>query len=168
MRYTKAQRQQIVEEFATRNNGVFNPSLFLAEVKERGPDHPAYDWFEWDTEKAALAYQIAQARDFARDIRIKFTIEEVGRKEPLRIRETVMPLVLSPVDGRRSGGGYFLTRPDDPSHMAEHCRQAATALRSWMERYEAALIHVGKSPAALDGVAKALEAASAVEKIEAA
>lgn len=143
MRFTKELRQQIVEDFARRHNGVFNPTLFVEEVRATGADHPAHEWFEWDRDRAALAYQVEQAREFARGLRVTFTVEEIGRKSAVVVREERMPLVISPVAGRRDGGGYFLANPEDPEHMAEHCRQAATALRSWMERYGGALAHAG-------------------------
>ncbi len=159
-RFSKVIRQQIVEEFARRHNGTFNPTLFVQEVRNRGEDHPAFSWFEWDRDTAAIKWQIEQAREFARDLRVTFKVEEVGRSGPVKVRESVMPLVLSPMAGRRDGGGYYLADPEDPAHMEEHCRQAAAALRAWLNRYQSALLHVGgkvetftKAMAALNAVA---------------
>lgn len=166
-RFTKALRQQIVEEFSRRHNGRYNPSLFVAEVQRKGPEHPAYEWFEWDRNKAALAYQVEQARDFARDLRVVFQVEEVGRSKPIRVA-TAMPMVLSPIADRSHGGGYVLTDPDDPAHMAEHCRQAAQALRSWFGRYEAALRHAGANHEAINLMVQQLEAAAPRQEPEAA
>lgn len=161
-RYTKALRQKIVTEFATRHNGTFNPGLFVEEVRLTGGTHPAYDWFEWDRSKAALAFQIEQARDFARDLRVTFKVEVVnGGKRSVKVRETAMPLVLSPMDGRKNGGGYLLVNPDDPAYMAEHAGQAAQALRSWWSRYQSAAEHVGIPSADVDGMIAQLEAVTA-------
>lgn len=157
-RFTKEMRQEIVRDFAVRHNGTFNPNLFLEEVRREGKKHPAYEWFEWDREKAYHAYQIEQARDFARDLRVTFKVEEIGRNKTVRVREAPMPLVLSPVEGRKDGGGYYLVDPDDPSHMAEHCRQAMIALRAWFNRYQAALLHAGGSPKAIQEALALLEA----------
>ena len=162
MRFTKAIRQKIVEDFARRNNGVFNPTLFVEEVRAKGADHPAHEWFEWDVEKAALAYQVDQAREFARDLRITFTVEEIHRGA-VRVREAMMPLVLSPVEGRRDGGGYLLTDPNDPEHVAEHSRQAATALRAWFDRYEEAARRAGIQPGAVEKMAAALDKIAVAE-----
>ena len=156
-RFTKALRQQIVEEFARRHNGRFNPALFVEEVRRKGSEHPAYEWFEWDRNKAALAYQVEQARDFARDLRVVFHVEEVGRSKPIRVA-SAMPMVLSPIADRSHGGGYVLTDPDDPAHLAEHCRQAAQTLRSWLARYEAAVRHAGATPEAINKMVQQLEA----------
>lgn len=161
-RFTKQERQKIVREFALRHNGVYNPSLFVEEVREAGESHPAHSWFEWDAGKAALAYQVEQAREFARDLRIKFTVEDVGRTTPITIREAPMPMVISPVAGRRAGGGYVLVNPDSPEHMAEHCGQAATALRAWVSRYQSALVHAGGRLKDIERIVALLQAAASL------
>lgn len=159
--FTKAKRQEIVDEFATRHNGVYNPAVFLKEVAATGNTHPAYNWFEWNADKAAHEYNLWQARSFAKDLRITFQIEEVGREGAVKVKSVEMPAVLSPIAGRKDGGGYVLTDPNDPEHMAEHCRQAGAALRSWMRRYEAALIHIDGSTKTIERLASALEQSKA-------
>lgn len=149
-KFTKALRQKIVRDFAIRHNGQFNPTLFVEDVRRTGPSHPAYEWFEWDQKKAALQYQIEQARAFARDLRITFTVEDIGRTRPVTVRTHEMPLVLSPINGRVKGGGYYLTDPGNPEHLAEHCRQAAIALETWLGRYSSAVEHAGGSVSALE------------------
>lgn len=167
-KFTRALRQQIVRDFAIRHNGHFNPQLFLKEVRATGPDHPAYEWFEWNDADAAHAYRVEQARAFARDLRVTFTIEEVGRGRSITVRQVTMPMVVSPIEGRKDGGGYLLSDPDDSSHMAEHCRQAAVALTAWIERYQAAVFSAGISLSSIEGAVKKLEAAGAKEAPEAA
>lgn len=160
MALSKETRQEIVREFALRHNGTYNPKLFIDEVRRVGAEHPAFDWFEWNREKAAYEHQLWQAREFARDLRVIFTVEEVGRKNAVRVREVAMPLVMSPTAGRADGGGYVLSDPNDPEHMAEHCRQAAAALRTWFNRYEAALIHSGGSVADVEKAISRLDSVS--------
>ncbi len=162
-RFTRALRQQIVEEFSSRHDGQFIPSKFVEEVRARGPDHPAYNWFEWDAGKAAFSYQVEQARAFASDLRISFRVEEVGRRDKITVKVAEMPLVLSPVAGRSDGGGYYIADPKNPEHMAEYCRQAADALRVWLRRYDAAVAHVHLSSMPLEKVIYALDAAANVE-----
>jgi hypothetical protein len=166
--FTKQKRQDIVEEFSRRHNGVYNPVVFLDEVKSKGKDHPAYDWFEWNTKKAAQEYHLWQARSFAKDLRINFTVEEVGPTGAVTVRTTEMPMVLSPSNGRKSGGGYVLTDPNDPAHMAEHCHQAAAALRSWLNRYQAALIHAGYGVKVIESVADTMEGIQSPDRMQAA
>lgn len=158
-RFTKALRQRIVREFAVRHNGTYNPTLFVEEVRRVGPSHPAYEWFEWDASKAAAAYQVEQARDFARDLRVTFKVEVVnGGRRSVKVRETAMPLVISPMEGRKHGGGYLLVDPDNPAFIAEHCGQAAGALRSWLSRYRSALDHINVKPDTVSDLIAALEA----------
>lgn len=166
--FTKELRQQIVEEFTKRHNGIYNPVVFLDEVKTKGKDHPAHGWFEWNTKKAAGEYNLWQARAFAKDLRIKFDVEEVGRNGAVTVKTTEMPMVLSPTNGRKDGGGYVLTDPSDPAHQAEHCHQAAAALRSWLNRYQAAVIHAGYGVKLVEQIADAMEAVQAPQKAEAA
>lgn len=158
-RFTKEIRQKIVRDFATKHNGVYNPRLFLEEVRRQGSAHPAFEWFEWDREAAAMEWQIEQARDFARGLVISFTVEEIGPKKAVRIVERAMPMVLSPIDKRRDGGGYVLTDPENADHQAEHCRQAAQALAAWLTRYASALTFAGSSVKAIEDQVKLLDAA---------
>ncbi|WP_267355603.1 MULTISPECIES: hypothetical protein [unclassified Methylobacterium] len=159
--FTKAIRQRIVEEFARRHGGSYNAAAFVEEVRKVGPKHPAYGWFEWNSNRAALLYQIEQARDFARDLRVTFSVVVVNNgRRSVQVRETALPLVLSPMDGRQTGGGYVLTDPDDPAHLAEHRRQAATALRSWWSRYQSAAVQAGCSTDTVEDIILKLEAPS--------
>lgn len=166
--FTKELRQQIVEEFSRRHNGQYNPEIFLKEVREKGKDHPAYGWFEWNAKKAANEHNLWQARAFAKDLRITFSVEEVGSGGAVTVRTTEMPMVLSPSSGRSGGGGYVLTDPNDPAHQAEHCHQAATALRSWLNRYQAALVHAGFGVKIVEQLAEGMEAVQAPPKADAA
>lgn len=167
-RFTKELRQKIIRDFCLKRNTDFDAKLFAQDVRDTGPEHPAWEWFEWDEGKAASEYRVWQAREFAKDLRVKFTVEEVGRGGAITIRAVEAPMLVSPVDGRRAGGGYFLTDPSNPDHMAELCRQAATSLSTWLRRYEGALAHAGGSVAAVAKQLKALEAASSHRIDEAA
>jgi hypothetical protein len=167
-KFTKELRQKIVEDFSRRHNGQYSPELFLKEVKDIGESHEAYSWFEWDGKKAAQEYRLWQARSFAKDLRINFTVEEVGKGGAVTVRTTEMPMVLSPSGGRKTGGGYVLTDPNDPEHQAEHCHQAATALRSWLNRYQAALVHAGFGVKIVEQIAEAMEAVQVPSKADAA
>lgn len=162
MRFTRALRQQIVADFAKQNGGWFDPALFLASVRKAGEEHPAWDWFEWADEKAALEFRLDQARDFARGLTIRFEVEEVHRGK-LRIAERSAPMILSPMDKRRDGGGYFVTDPASDAHMDELRRQAAQSLRWFLSRYEAVLGHVGASIPTLERVQALLEEAEQKE-----
>lgn len=167
-RFTKQQRQEIIRDFCLRRNREFDAKLFAKEVRETGPSHPAYGWFQWDDDRAAEEYRIWQAREFSRGLKVSFSIEEVGRSGTVKVREVQAPMLVSPMSERRSGGGYFLTDPENPQHMAELCEQAAIDLGRWLKRYEAAILHAGGSVAAIRKQIAALERAAPVEEDEAA
>lgn len=158
-RYTKAMRERIVKDFAARNGGIFDAVLFEREVRDTGPAHPAFDWFEWDDEKAALDYRIAQARNFARGLIIRFDVHEV-HGGVMRIITREAPLVISPYGSRCDGGGYVITDPDNPAHMRELRFEAARALRWLMGRYSAALGEAGVDMATFDLALTCLEDAT--------
>lgn len=160
-KFSKELRQKIIEEFCRKRNSDFDARLFEKDVRDTGPDHPAYEWFEWDSTKAAEEYRIWQAREFAQGLRVKFSVEEVGRAGVIRVREVSAPFLVSPMDGRRDGGGYFITDPNSDEHMSELCRQAATDLNRWLRRYQAALVHAGGSIAIVEKQIALLEKVAA-------
>ena len=167
-RFTKALRQEIIRDFCERRNADFDARLFEQEVRETGPSHPAYEWFQWDAEKAAHDHRIWQAREFATGLKVSFTVEEIGRNKSISVREVEMPMLVSPLDGRRGGGGYFLSDPENPEHMAEFCRQAAADLARWLRRYHAAVAHAGGSVGAVERQLRLLESVAPEEVEEAA
>src|SRR3990167_6398855 len=165
--FTKELRQQIIRDFAVRHNGNYNPALFLEEVEGQGEEHPAYEWFEWDSDEAARQHRIWQAREFATGLRVKFSIEEIKRGVVL-VREVEMPFALSPMNDRDKGGGYLIADQNDPVHMTELCRQAATDLERWLRRYEAALVYAGGSASISQRQLRLIKAVIPIETEEAA
>ena len=164
--FTKEQRQEIVREFAIRHNGQYDPKLFLQEVRATGPDHPAYEWFTWDDDKAAREYRFWQARQFARDLKVTFNVENVGGRKNFSVKSVEVPLVHSPTDGRDDGGGYVLTDVGNEAHMQELCRQGAHALSAWLRRYKGAVEYAGGDVLQIERQLKALEdATEAAEEV---
>lgn len=155
--FTKEARQEIIRDFCRRRNADFDARLFEQEVREQGAEHPAYEWFEWDADKAATEHRIWQARQFAVGLRVSFKVEEVGRGGAVTVRSVDAPFLLSPGEDRKAGGGYYLTDLSNPEHMTELCRQAAVDLNRWLRRYEAALRHVGGSVLVIQRQLKLLE-----------
>lgn len=164
MKFTKELRESIIRDFCQRRNSGYDPALFEQEVREAGPSHPAYEWFEWDEGTAAREHRIWQARKFVEGITITFKVEEVQRNGTLRVTEVTAPALLSPLDERSKGGGYYLTDPSNPAHLSELCRQAANDLRRWRERYALVLPHVGLPLASIDKIVARIDGARKVEK----
>lgn len=158
--FTKEFRQRVIREFAVRHNGTFNPALFLQEVERTGSEHEAYEWFEWDDATAARSHRLRQAREFARDLKITFTVESVGRGNAISVRQAEAPFAVSPQMDRQKGGGYVLTDPTSPAHMAEIGRQAITDLQAWARRYDAVLARAGVTPTQIERITSALDRVS--------
>lgn len=163
MKFTKQLRAEIIGEFAKRHGGNYNPPDFLEEVEKAGESHPAHAWFTWDDSQAAHEYRIWQARVFASNIRVSFSVRSIGRDTPMTIKSVEAPMAISPLNGRSRGGGYVITNPTK-GHMVELCRQAEDDLRSWLRRYEAAVQYVGISAEEISGILGKLKSASAKPK----
>jgi hypothetical protein len=142
--FTRKDREAILHAFVVRHGGAFDPAAFVDEVEAAGDAHPAYRWFEWDTEAAARQHRLEQARAFARGIKVVFRVEDIGGGT-IRVRELMVPFLISPIDGRRDGGGYVETAAGGGLHLAEYCRQAARDLEAWARRYESAVVSSGSS-----------------------
>jgi len=164
---TKADRQAIVDDFVARH-GRYDPAEFVAEAA--GDNHPAHKWFTWDDEAAAASHRMWQARTFVSGLRVKFSVETI-QSGTITIRETTAPAYVSPMEDRRKGGGgYVALAPSDPAAMASFCREASSALSSWLRRYEGALLSAGGSAddiraqiAALDATTSAASETVAAE-----
>lgn len=156
-RFKRSLREEIVREFTARHGGLFDPEAFVAEVQRKGAAHPAFEWFEWDDAAAASAHRIEQAREFVSDLRVTFSVEIIGRNQSITIREMEAPFALSPLSGRRTGG-YYITDPRDPEHMAELCHQARRDLDAWLRRYGSAVLHAGGNITPIERLVSALGA----------
>lgn len=136
-KFTTTARQAILDEFVARHGG-YDPKVFLDEVRLSNGGHPAHAWFTWQDHVAADAHRLHEARTFVQGLRVKFDVITTTRGvRAVTVREA--PAYLSPVAGRKAGGGYFATDPNDDTHMAELRQQAATALGSWLSRFGSTL-----------------------------
>mgnify|MGYP001424824636 CR=1 FL=1 len=141
--YTKADRQKILDEFVGRH-GRYDAEAFVREVQSTGERHPAWNWFEWDDNKAASDYRVWQARMFVQGLRVKFEVETIHRGVTKVVTMTA-PAYVSPLSTRNLGGGYEQVDPRNEEHMRELRRQAAAALESFIERHGVALTSSGIS-----------------------
>ena len=138
--FAKKERQRIIDGYlvATGRN-MFHAGGFIDWLEEQ-PDHEAYGWFFGKDEAAAAReYRIGLARQMASGLRIVARVSEApseGSVVSLTVRE--FPAYHSPMDGRRGGGGYVRTDPEDAAHIAELQRQGIVSLKSWLNRYGSA------------------------------
>lgn len=136
MSFTKRDRQKIIDDYLQESGAnMFNAAEFIDWLSGK-PDHQAYPWFfAKDDEAAAREYRIGLARQMASGLRIIAKVSTVGESNVVHIVTHEYPAYVSPMAGRRSGGGYEPFNPEDAEHIAELQRQGARALRSWLDRY---------------------------------
>ncbi|MCY4318368.1 MAG: hypothetical protein OXE76_04090 [Alphaproteobacteria bacterium] len=134
LQYTPEIRAEIVRAHIVEF-GEFTAEGFLQVAQS--PNHPAHHWFDWDDSEAARKYRLWQARQFTR-IRIRReAIETVDIAEGGDIQLEVGPMLLSPLEKRKDGGGYILA--DTEEGHTELRLQAKADLRAWLGRYRLAL-----------------------------
>lgn len=143
--FTKTKRQAIIDGYlAETGSNLFVPSEFIDWLSGQ-PEHEAYEWFFGQNDTtAAREYRIGLARRMAGGLRIVASVSETPKKsQVVQITTREYPAFVSPMAGRKSGGGYEPFNPDDKGSMDELRRQGATALRSWLARYGSAFETAG-------------------------
>lgn len=151
--FPKKERQRIIDGYlAATGRNMFLPAEFIDWLQSQ-PEHEAYEWFYgMGDEAAAREYRIGLARRMASGLRI--VVEEhqaEGKVVQFSTRE--YPAYLSPVAGRKDGGGYSPFNPNDAELMAELQCQGAQALRSWLERYRGAAEAAGVDVSPIENIA---------------
>jgi hypothetical protein len=148
-------RQAIIDGYlAATGRNMFNASEFIDWLAGR-PDHEAYEWFYgMDDATAAREHRIALARSMASGLRITAEVQETPpASAPVKVEVREFPALVSPVAGRKDGGGYQPFNPDDPEMVAELRRQGAQALRSWLARYRGVADLIGVDVAPIEEIA---------------
>lgn len=143
--FTKADRQKVIDGYlTTTGKNMFVAGEFIDWLSGK-PDHEAYEWFFAKSEgEAAREYRVGLARQMASGLRITMQVSkspEKGSVVSLTVRE--YPAYVSPMAGRKSGGGYERFDPEDAAALAELKRQAVTSLNSWLRRYAGAVEESG-------------------------
>ncbi len=143
-----AWKQKVIDNYLNESgSNRFVPAEFLVWLKDR-PEHDCYEvFFGMSDQEAAQAYREELVRKWVSGLRVivRSEGEDLRRVGSVEVREYSVPLVHSPVESRREGGGYVHTNPTDPEHLAELARQGAVALAAWIERFGgvAGLLGVG-------------------------
>lgn len=158
-------RQAIIDGYlAATGSNLFVPAEFIDWLSGQ-PEHEAYDWFFGiSNEAAAREYRIGLARQMASGLRITAQVQSAPAarsKVSVEVRE--YPAMVSPIDGRKSGGGYVPFDPSDPALSAELKRQAASALKAWLQRYRGVAEQSGINLKPIEKIAGALDSSGVVE-----
>lgn len=151
--FPKAQRQAIIDGYLNETGrNIFSASEFLDWLSDR-PDHPSYDLvYGQDQETAAREHRLGIIRKMISGLRIVSQVSET-RRSVVHITTREYPAYVSPVGGRKSGGGYEPFNPEDAAAMAELRRQGASALRGWLARYRGAFEAAGVNLASVEEIA---------------
>jgi len=152
-KFQKRDRQRIIDGYLSETGrNMFIPGEFIDWLADK-PDHEAYDLFYGlDDAAAARQYRIDLARRMASGLRIVSQVQDAAQSQVVQITTREYPAYVSPVGGRKDGGGYQPFDPDDPAAMAELQSQAAAALRSWLARYRGAAEAAGADVAPMEEI----------------
>ena len=159
MAFTKKDRQRIIDCYlAASGANMFVPSEFIDWLGDK-PDHEAYDLFYGiDDAAAAREHRILLARQMANGLRITAQVSTAPqRASVVQVAVREFPALVSPISGRKEGGGYLAFDPNDAAHAAELRRQAATALRGWLARYRGVVEMGGLDVSPIEEIAAQIE-----------
>ena len=136
----KNERQAVIDEYLEQTGSdTVVPREFIDWMRPR-TNHPAHRYFfARSDEEAAMEYRLSLFRQFASGLRVSFKVkytDPVSTKVKIEVRE--FPALISPVAGRKGGGGYERFDPKSAASMSELQRQGAQALQSWLARYRGA------------------------------
>ena len=157
-RLTRNDRQRIIDGYlAATGANLFVASEFIDWLAGE-PDHEVYPWFFGkDDTTLAREHRIGMARQMASGLRITVKTENVDSRKVVHITAREYPAFVSPMGGRRDGGGYVAFNLDDPETAAELSRQGATALRSWLARYRGVAEQQGIAVSAIEKIASRMD-----------
>lgn len=158
-KFTKADRQRIIDGYlADSGANMFVPAEFIDWLSGE-KEHEAYGWFFGRTDaEMAREQRVWMARQMASGLRIVANVSEApGKGSVVSVKVREFPAFVSPVAGRKSGGGYEPFDPRDAASVSELQRQGASALRSWLRRYGGLLDMMGVERAPIEEIASDLE-----------
>lgn len=144
MALTKKDRQRIIDDYLSKSGrNMFVPAEFVDWLQER-PEHEAYEAFFGTTDAvAAREYRTQMARKMASGLRIVARQEDARKAAVVSISVREYPAFVSPVAGRKTGGGYEPFDPDNAAQLAELVEQGRASLRGWLARYRGAFEEAG-------------------------
>ena len=154
MALTKQDRQRIIDDYLSKSGrNMFVPAEFVDWLQGK-PDHEAYEAFFGTTDAvAAREYRTQMARKMASGLRIVARQEEARKATVVSISVREYPAFVSPMAGRKSGGGYEPFDPDNAAHLAELVEQGRASLRGWLARYRGAFEEAGVDLSGIEKIA---------------
>ena len=157
MRLTKEIKKQALEDFSNETgNNIVHADDFISWIKEK-PDHPAYNVF-FGKDDATLAHErrLQIFRENFGSFKVTYEVKKIDTSL-LDIKIVEKPLQISPKSKRSQGGGYVNFDPEDEELMSEFRNEAAASLRSFVRRFEVAILDAGLDVESLKQMALRLE-----------
>lgn len=154
MTFKKQDRQRIIDGYlAQTGRNMFVAPEFIDWLSGQ-PSHEAYElFFSQDDAAAARQHRIDLARRMASGLRIVAQVSHAPDKgQVVHITTREYPAYISPIGGRKSGGGYEPFDPEDVAAMAELQAQGAQSLRAWLARYRGAAEGAGVDVDAIEEI----------------
>lgn len=167
--FSRGERQAIIDGYlAETGANHFVPHAFVDWLADK-PDHPAFDLFYGMTdEHAAREFRVALARNMASGLRVTAQVQQVGAtRGSIKLTTREFPALVSPIDGRKHGGGYVNFDPQDPALVQELLRQGAQALHSWLARYRGVAELGGHDLSGIKEIAMAMYGNSVAQAVSA-
>ena len=155
VRFSKHTKQRVIDEYmqATGTN-MYVPEEFVTWLQGQ-PDHEAYEAFHGRDEELLWQAKLDLAREFASGLRI-VAKTEVIESGVTSVKVTEYPAYISPVKGRKDGGGYEPFDPSDEDAQAELRRQAGVQLAAWLNRYRGSAEHFGLDMTPIEDMVRVL------------
>lgn len=135
--FPKKERLEIIQGYLNETGqNQFVPADFLSWLRER-PSHKAYPiFFDRSDEEAAEAYRIGLVRQWVSGLRITVKPVESEGVSVASVQPVSVPAMVSPVAGRKHGGGYVSVSVNSKTSVDELADQAAGDLERWLKRYQ--------------------------------
>jgi len=168
LRFTKKDRQDIIDDYANQTGrNSYVPSEFIDWLRDK-PDHKVYNhFFGASDEEMADKHRENMARQFASGLRLTIKTSEMpmpSNIENLKVEAVDVPLLISPINNRANGGGYISVDVQDTDTMCELALQAHQALKSWKGRYAGSCGLLGIDISEIDSILDELKAKTVKEE----
>jgi len=160
----KAEKQRWIDEYlAASGRNIFIPGEFVDWLGDM-PDHPAYPMiYGKDDKAAAREYRVDLVRRMASGLRITVTTNTTNESSVVSITTREYPSLISPVSGRKDGGGYVAYDATDNAVVSEFMQQGINSLRTWLSRYRGAFEEAGHDLSVIDEIVRSADAVADVE-----
>ena len=107
----------------------------ILESIKKHPEHPIYNLFEWDKNKAIELYLLQRVREIISHIEVK--IISIGSEEPMSLSLNISAFKsVQPIDNPERVYVSMEEGMTNPEFRSQIINRAKIELKNWMERYQ--------------------------------